>query len=99
MAHIQLTAQSGDNLNLKRMKRRHSREDTIRFCERVRRLRADVAFGADLIAGFPTETEVMFENSLDLVDAAGPSYLHGFPFSARPHTPAARMPPGPSGIV
>ena len=92
MPHFHLSVQSGDNLILKRMKRRHSREDTIRFCERVRSLRPDVAFGADLIAGFPTETEAMFENSLGLVDAAGLSYLHVFPFSARPNTPAARMP-------
>ena len=91
MPHFHLSVQSGDNLILKRMKRRHSREDTIRFCERVRHLRPDVAFGADLIAGFPTETEAMFENSLDLVDAAGLSYLHVFPFSARSNTPAARM--------
>ena len=83
MPHFHLSVQSGDNLILKRMKRRHSREDTIRFCETVRRLRPDVAFGADLIAGFPTETEAMFENSLSLVDAAGLSYLHVFPFSAR----------------
>ena len=92
MPHFHLSVQSGDNLILKRMKRRHSREDTIRFCETVRRLRPDVAFGADLIAGFPTETEAMFENSLSLVDAAGLSYLHVFPFSARANTPAARMP-------
>jgi threonylcarbamoyladenosine tRNA methylthiotransferase MtaB len=92
MPHFHLSVQSGDNLILKRMKRRHSREDTIRFCATARRLRPDVAFGADLIAGFPTETEAMFENSLDLVDAAGLSYLHVFPFSARANTPAARMP-------
>jgi threonylcarbamoyladenosine tRNA methylthiotransferase MtaB len=84
--------QSGDNLILKRMKRRHSREDTIGFCSAVRRLRPDVAFGADLIAGFPTETEAMFDNSLALVEEAGLSYLHVFPFSARKGTPAARMP-------
>ena len=92
MPHFHLSVQSGDNLILKRMKRRHSREDTIRFCQKVRRLRPDVAFGADLIAGFPTETEAMFENSLSLVDEAGLSYLHVFPFSARANTPAARMP-------
>jgi threonylcarbamoyladenosine tRNA methylthiotransferase MtaB len=92
MPHFHLSVQSGDNLILKRMKRRHSRENTIRFCETARRLRHDVAFGADLIAGFPTETEAMFANSLDLVDAAGLSYLHVFPFSARANTPAARMP-------
>ena len=92
MPHFHLSVQSGDNMILKRMKRRHSREDTARFCEAVRRLRPDVAFGADLIAGFPTETDAMFENSLGLVDEVGLSYLHVFPFSARANTPAARMP-------
>jgi threonylcarbamoyladenosine tRNA methylthiotransferase MtaB len=99
MPHFHLSVQSGDNLILKRMKRRHSREDTMRFCETVRRLRPDVAFGADLIAGFPTETEAMFENTLGLVDAAGLSYLHVFPFSARANTPAARMPQLHAGIA
>ena len=99
MPHFHLSVQSGDNLILKRMRRRHSREDTIRFCETVRRLRPDVAFGADLIAGFPTETEAMFENTLALVDEAGLSYLHVFPFSARKGTPAARMPQVPAGVV
>ena len=74
------------------MKRRHLRDDAIRFCETVRRLRPDVVFGADLIAGFPTETEGMFVNTLDLVDACGLTYLHVFPFSPRKGTPAARMP-------
>jgi threonylcarbamoyladenosine tRNA methylthiotransferase MtaB len=74
------------------MKRRHTREDTIAFCDTVRRLRPDVAFGADLIAGFPTETHIMFQNTLALIDDAGVSYLHVFPFSAREGTPAARMP-------
>jgi threonylcarbamoyladenosine tRNA methylthiotransferase MtaB len=92
MPHFHLSAQSGDDMILKRMKRRHSRADTIAFCENVRRLRPDVAFGADLIAGFPTETDTMFENSMKLVDDAGLSYLHIFPFSARKGTPAARMP-------
>jgi threonylcarbamoyladenosine tRNA methylthiotransferase MtaB len=92
MPHFHLSAQSGDNLILKRMKRRHTREDTIAFCHTVRRLRPDVAFGADLIAGFPTETELMFQNTLALIDVAGLSYLHVFPFSAREGTPAARMP-------
>jgi threonylcarbamoyladenosine tRNA methylthiotransferase MtaB len=92
MPHFHLSVQSGDNLILKRMKRRHSREHTIRFCDTVRRLRPGVAFGADLIAGFPTETEAMFDNSLALVDEAGLSYLHVFPFSARKGTPAAKMP-------
>jgi threonylcarbamoyladenosine tRNA methylthiotransferase MtaB len=92
MPHFHLSAQSGDDMILKRMKRRHSRADTIAFCEEVRRLRPDAAFGADFIAGFPTETEAMFENTLGLVDEAGLSFLHVFPFSARKGTPAARMP-------
>jgi threonylcarbamoyladenosine tRNA methylthiotransferase MtaB len=77
---------------LKRMKRRHLRTDTIRFCEEVRRLRPDVVFGADIIAGFPTETEAMFLNSLSIVDECGLTHLNVFPFSPRPGTPAARMP-------
>ena len=92
MPHLHLSLQAGDDLILKRMKRRHSRGDAIAFCDRVRRLRPDVAFGADIIAGFPTETEDMFARSLDLVDACGLTQLHVFPFSARPGTPAARMP-------
>ncbi|MGQ0741849.1 MAG: tRNA (N(6)-L-threonylcarbamoyladenosine(37)-C(2))-methylthiotransferase MtaB [Alphaproteobacteria bacterium] len=99
MPHFHLSAQSGDNLILKRMKRRHLREHTIAFCEKVRRLRPDCAFGADLIAGFPTETEEMFANTLRLVDEAGLSYLHVFPFSPRRGTPAARMPQLPRAIV
>jgi threonylcarbamoyladenosine tRNA methylthiotransferase MtaB len=92
MPHFHLSAQSGDDLILKRMKRRHSRADTIAFCEEVRRLRPDAAFGADLITGFPTESEEMFQNSLKLVDDAGLTQLHVFPFSPRKGTPAARMP-------
>jgi threonylcarbamoyladenosine tRNA methylthiotransferase MtaB len=92
MPHFHLSAQSGDDMILKRMKRRHARADTVRFCDAVRRLRPGVAFGADLIAGFPTETDAMFENSLKLIDDAGLSYLHVFPFSPRQGTPAARMP-------
>jgi len=92
MPHFHLSAQSGDDLILKRMKRRHSRADTIAFCDEVRRLRPDAAFGADLITGFPTESEAMFENSLALVDDAGLTQLHVFPFSPRKGTPAARMP-------
>jgi threonylcarbamoyladenosine tRNA methylthiotransferase MtaB len=92
MPHLHLSLQSGDDMILKRMKRRHSRADAVRFCEEVRRLRPDVAFGADLIAGFPTETEAMFINSLRLVDDCGLTHLHVFPFSRRPGTPAARMP-------
>ncbi|MAW79097.1 MAG: tRNA (N(6)-L-threonylcarbamoyladenosine(37)-C(2))-methylthiotransferase MtaB [Parvularcula sp.] len=90
--HLHLSLQSGDNMILKRMKRRHSREQAIDLCQRVRAARPDVAFGADIIAGFPTETEEMFENSLAIVDEAGLSWLHVFPFSPRQGTPAARMP-------
>jgi threonylcarbamoyladenosine tRNA methylthiotransferase MtaB len=92
MPHFHLSIQSGDDLILKRMKRRHLSRDVVAFCEEVRRLRPEVAFGADLIAGFPTETETMFENTLKLVDDAGLSFLHVFPFSARRGTAAARMP-------
>lgn len=92
MPHLHLSMQAGDDLILKRMKRRHLREDAIRFCEDVRRVRPDVVFGADLIAGFPTETEDMFERTLDIVDACGLTYLHVFPYSPRKGTPAARMP-------
>ena len=92
MPHFHLSAQSGDDMILKRMKRRHSRADTIRFCEDVRWRRPDAAFGADFIAGFPTETDEMFDNTLRLVDEAGLSMLHVFPFSPRKGTPAARMP-------
>jgi threonylcarbamoyladenosine tRNA methylthiotransferase MtaB len=92
MPHLHLSLQSGDDLILKRMKRRHSRADAIAFCQSVRRLRPDVVFGADVIAGFPTETEEMFARSCDLVDACGLTHLHVFPFSPRPGTPAARMP-------
>ena len=92
MPHLHLSLQAGDDLILKRMKRRHSRADAIEFCRQVRRLRPDVAFGADIIAGFPTETEAMFARSLDLVEACGLTQLHVFPFSPRPGTPAARMP-------
>ncbi|WP_339862976.1 tRNA (N(6)-L-threonylcarbamoyladenosine(37)-C(2))-methylthiotransferase MtaB [Paremcibacter congregatus] len=93
MPHLHLSLQSGDNMILKRMKRRHSREDSIEFCRRVRAARPDVVFGADIIAGFPTETEEMFENSLKLVDECDLTYLHVFPYSAREGTPAAKMPP------
>jgi threonylcarbamoyladenosine tRNA methylthiotransferase MtaB len=92
MPHFHLSVQAGDDLILKRMKRRHARADTIAFCEKVRALRPDAAFGADLIAGFPTETEAMFRNTLALVDEADLSVLHVFPYSARRGTPAARMP-------
>jgi threonylcarbamoyladenosine tRNA methylthiotransferase MtaB len=92
MPHLHLSLQSGDNLILKRMKRRHAREDAIVFCDRMRALRPDIVFGADMIAGFPTEDEAMFANTLRLADECGLSFLHVFPFSARPQTPAARMP-------
>ena len=92
MPHLHLSLQAGDDLILKRMKRRHLRADAIAFCEQVRRLRPDVVFGGDIIAGFPTETEAMFARSLDLVDECGLTHLHVFPFSPRPGTPAARMP-------
>jgi threonylcarbamoyladenosine tRNA methylthiotransferase MtaB len=97
--HLHLSLQAGDDMILKRMKRRHSRAQSLRLVEQVRAARPDVAFGADLIAGFPTETEAMFENTLSLVDEAGLSYLHVFPFSARPGTPAAKMPPVPGKAV
>ena len=99
MPHFHLSTQSGDDLILKRMKRRHSRADTIAFCDAVRRLRPDAAFGADFITGFPTESEAMFENSLRLVDEAGFTQLHVFPFSARSGTPAARMPQLGAGLA
>jgi len=99
MPHFHLSAQSGDDLILKRMKRRHGRADVVRFCDAVRRYRPQAAFSADLIAGFPTESEAMFQNSLGLVDDAGLSRLHVFAFSPRPGTPAARMPQLPGAIV
>ncbi|TKT71124.1 tRNA (N(6)-L-threonylcarbamoyladenosine(37)-C(2))-methylthiotransferase MtaB [Afipia massiliensis] len=92
MPHLHLSLQAGDDLILKRMKRRHSRADAIDFCRQVRRLRPDIAFGADIIAGFPTETEEMFARSQDLVDECDLTFLHVFPYSPRPGTPAARMP-------
>jgi threonylcarbamoyladenosine tRNA methylthiotransferase MtaB len=92
MPHLHLSLQSGDDLILKRMKRRHGRADAIEFCAQVKRLRPDIALGADIIAGFPTETEDMFTRSLDLVEECDLSFLHVFPYSKRPGTPAARMP-------
>jgi len=92
MPHLHLSLQSGDDLTLKRMKRRHARADSVNFCEAMRRARPDMVFGADLIAGFPTETDAMFENSLSLIDDCGLTFLHVFPYSAREGTPAARMP-------
>lgn len=99
MPHLHLSMQAGADLTLKRMKRRHLRADAIRFCEDARRLRPDVTFGADLIAGFPTETEAMFQDTLDIVDACDLTYLHVFPFSPRPGTPAARMPQVASATI
>jgi len=92
MPHLHLSLQAGDDLILKRMKRRHMRQDAIDFCAQVRRLRPDIAFGADIIAGFPTESEEMFVRSLALVEECDLTFLHVFPFSPRPGTPAARMP-------
>ena len=92
MPHLHLSLQSGDNMILKRMKRRHLRDDAIQFCDDARRLRPDMVFGADLIAGFPTETEEMFSRSLAIVDECDLTHLHVFPFSPRKGTPAARMP-------
>jgi threonylcarbamoyladenosine tRNA methylthiotransferase MtaB len=94
-----VSLQAGDDLILKRMKRRHSRADAISFSDQMRRLRPDVVFSADIIAGFPTETEAMFARSLDLVDDCGLTQLHVFPFSARPRTPAARMPQVAADVV
>jgi len=99
MPHLHLSLQSGDDMILKRMKRRHLRQDTIKFCTDVRAVRPDVVFGADIIAGFPTETEEMFENSLSIVKEAGLTHLHVFPYSARKGTPAARMPQLDRAIV
>jgi threonylcarbamoyladenosine tRNA methylthiotransferase MtaB len=92
MPHLHLSLQAGDDLILKRMKRRHSRAQSVAFCDEMRRLRSDIVFGADIIAGFPTETEAQFRNSLALVEDCGLTFLHVFPFSARTGTPAAKMP-------
>jgi threonylcarbamoyladenosine tRNA methylthiotransferase MtaB len=99
MPHLHLSLQAGDDLILKRMKRRHSRDDAIRLCADLRAARPEVVFGADIIAGFPTETEAMFARSLDLVAECGLTYLHVFPYSPRPGTPAARMPPVPGPVI
>jgi threonylcarbamoyladenosine tRNA methylthiotransferase MtaB len=94
-----LSLQAGDDLVLKRMKRRHSRADAIAAARRARALRPEIALGADLIAGFPTETEDMFRRTLDLVAECGLAFVHVFPYSARPGTPAARMPQLPDPLV
>jgi len=99
MPHLHLSLQAGDDMILKRMKRRHLRDDAIRFCEDARRLRPDMVFGADLIAGFPTETEQMFQQSVNLVADCGLTFLHVFPFSPRTGTPAARMPQLPGPVI
>ena len=99
MPHLHLSLQHGDDLILKRMKRRHLRDDAIRFCEDARRLRPDIVFGADIIAGFPTETEAHFDNSVKLVRDCGLTFLHVFPYSARKGTPAARMPRVPGHAI
>lgn len=99
MPHLHLSMQAGDDMILKRMKRRHRRADAVKFCEEVRRMRPDTVFGADLIAGFPTETDAMFESSLTVIDDCDLTYLHVFPFSPRTGTPAARMPQVPRNAV
>jgi threonylcarbamoyladenosine tRNA methylthiotransferase MtaB len=99
MPYLHLSLQAGDDMILKRMKRRHLRADALQLIENVRAIRHDTAFGADLIAGFPTETEAMFDNTLSMVEEAGLSFLHVFPYSARPGTPAARMPAVKGGVV
>jgi threonylcarbamoyladenosine tRNA methylthiotransferase MtaB len=99
MPHLHLSLQSGDDLILKRMKRRHSRDHAIEFCAQLRRLRPDIALGADIIAGFPTETEEMFARSQDLVQECGLTFLHVFPYSPRPGTPAARMPQVSGNVI
>ena len=98
MPHLHLSVQSGSDLILKRMKRRHTREDIIDLCGRIRAKRPDIVFGADIIVGFPTETEEDFQATLDLVDEAGLTYLHVFPYSVREGTPAARMPQLPRAM-
>jgi threonylcarbamoyladenosine tRNA methylthiotransferase MtaB len=99
MPHLHLSLQAGDDLILKRMKRRHLRADAVAFCAQVKRLRPDMAFGADIIAGFPTESEEMFSRSLDLVDDCDLTFLHVFPYSPRPMTPAARMPQVRAAVI
>jgi threonylcarbamoyladenosine tRNA methylthiotransferase MtaB len=99
MPHLHLSLQSGDDLILKRMKRRHSRRDAVAFCAQVRRLRPDIALGADIIAGFPTESEAMFARSQDLVEECDLTFLHVFPYSPRPGTPAAKMPQVHGGAI
>ena len=99
MPHLHLSLQAGDDMILKRMKRRHSRAEALAFCEKLKTARPDIAFGADLIAGFPTETDAMFENSRRLIGDCDLSFVHVFPFSPRPNTPAARMPQLDGGLI
>ncbi|MGB5863416.1 MAG: tRNA (N(6)-L-threonylcarbamoyladenosine(37)-C(2))-methylthiotransferase MtaB [Sulfitobacter sp.] len=99
MPHLHLSLQAGDDMVLKRMKRRHLRDDAIEFCTQARALRPDMTFGADIIAGFPTETDAMFENSLNLIEECDLTWLHVFPYSARKGTPAARMPPVNGAVI
>jgi len=99
MPHLHLSLQAGDDMTLKRMKRRHSRADSIEFCQSIREMRPDIVFGADLIAGFPTESDEMFENTLSIIEACRLTYLHIFPYSAREGTPAARMPQVNGNII
>ena len=99
MPHVHLSLQAGDDLILKRMKRRHLRNDVIDLCERLRKARSDIVFGADMIAGFPTESDAMFNQSLNIVDEADLTFLHVFPYSPRPGTPASRMPQLPKQLI
>ena len=98
MPHLHISLQAGDDMVLKRMKRRHLRQDALDFCAKTRDLRPDIVFGADIIAGFPTESDEMFQNTLNLVEEAGLTYLHVFPYSEREGTPAAKMPPVPQAL-
>ena len=99
MPHLHLSLQAGDNMILKRMKRRHSRDDAIRFCQDMRAARPDLVYGADIIAGFPTETDAMFDNTLAMIRDCGLTWLHVFPYSSRNGTPAARMPQVPGATI
>jgi len=99
LPHIHLSLQSGDNLILKRMKRRHLREDAIDLCSQLKRKRPEISFGADLIVGFPTETEEMFQNTLDIIEECQLDWIHAFPFSPRPGTPAAKMPQNDNKLI
>ena len=98
MPHLHLSLQAGHDMTLKRMKRRHSRAEAVALCQEIRALRPDVAFGADIIAGFPTEDEEMFQGSLNMIDDCGLSYVHVFPYSEREGTPAAKMPSVPKAL-